>query len=159
MSETIANVQDVYQMFLSKITDDMYMELTEEETADLLSELFHNALHQFEFPRVDLYDFDEETGDYNCDITKEEMNIIATYMVVGWLDQQLANIELVRMKYSGSDFKLTSQASHIAKLTALKTAYQEDGFHLQRLYCRRKKNKDGKIVSTFGSIMGYEFHD
>lgn len=103
MSETIANVQDVYQMFLSKITDDMYMELTEEETADLLSELFHNALHQFEFPRVDLYDFDEETGDYNCDITKEEMNIIATYMVVGWLDQQLANIELVRMKYSGSD--------------------------------------------------------
>jgi hypothetical protein len=36
------------------------------------------------------------------------MNILATYMVVEWLGQQLASVENIRMKYSGSDFKFTS---------------------------------------------------
>ena len=31
--------------------------------------------------------------------------------------QQLASVENTRMKYSGSDFKFTSQANHMAKNT------------------------------------------
>jgi len=41
-------------------------------------------------------------------------------MVVEWISQQLASIENTRMKYSGSDFKFTSQANHIQKLQKLK---------------------------------------
>jgi len=44
----------VYDTFLSKITDDMYMELTERETNDMLEELLIPSIYQFEFPRVDL---------------------------------------------------------------------------------------------------------
>jgi len=44
----------VYDKFLSKVTDDMYMELTVEETNNLLFELLQSALPWFEFPRVDL---------------------------------------------------------------------------------------------------------
>ena len=76
-------------------------------------------------------------------------------MIVEWLGQQLANIELTRMKYSGTDFKFTSQANHMHKLTNLQKEYERKGFHLQRLYKRRKQNKDGIMKSTFGSIMGY----
>jgi hypothetical protein len=57
------------------------------------------------------------------------------------------------MKYSGSDFKFTSQANHMHKLTNLKKEYERQGFHLQRLYKRRKVGKDGVIKSTMGSIM------
>ena len=143
----------VYKRFYSKITDDMYMELDEAETDALLEELLMNALPWFEFPRVDINNYDQEEKRFNITLTNEEINIIATYMVVGWMDQQLASIELVRMKYSGSDFKMTSQANHMSKLLTLKKSYEKDGLHLQRLYKRRRPDVSGMMRSTFGDIM------
>lgn len=144
---------DIYSVFFSKITDDMYMELTKMETEADAKDIFMNALPHFEFPRIDIYDFDEEIEEYNIELSKEEINIIATYMVVEWIGRQLANIDLTRMQYSGSDFKFTSQANHLAKLTELKKVYTQKGFHLQRLYKRRKKDEKGIMRSTFGDIM------
>ena len=57
------------------------------------------------------------------------------------------------MKYSGSDFKFTSQANHMSKILALKKDYEREGFHLQRLYKRRLKDEEGIMRSTFGIIM------
>lgn len=144
---------DIYVRFKAKITDDMYMELTPGETDSLLKEILLNSLHNFEFPRVNLYDYNEDLEEYNIQLTAEEQNIIATYMIVEWLSQQLASVENVRMKYSGSDFKFTSQANHMAKIQAMKKDYERRGFHLQRLYKRRKADDNGIMRSTFGSIM------
>lgn len=155
----------VYESFLSKITDDMYMELTPEQTYNILQELLISALPKFEFPRQSLeYDLinTQETDEENNPIldwgfikilTNEQINIISNYMIVEWIGQQLASIENVRMKYSGSDFKFTSQANHIQKLLQLKKDYEREGFHLQRLYKRRLKDNHGIYRSTFGSIM------
>lgn len=144
---------DIYSNFFTKITDDMYMELTKAQTEADAKDIMMNALPHFEFPRVDIYNFDEEIEEYNIELSKEEINIIATYMVVEWIGRQLANIDLTRMQYSGSDFKFTSQANHLAKLTELKKVYTQKGFHLQRLYKRRKKDDKGIMRSTFGDIM------
>ena len=149
----------VYDRFLAKITDDMFMELTKEDTYRLLQDLLLSALYKFEFPRVDIMDYtinkeEDESGNekitayFNNQLTSEEINIIATYMVVEWIGQQLASVEITRMKYSGSDFKFTSQANHLAKLLTMKKDYEREGFHLQRLYKRKKYNKKGEIVST-----------
>lgn len=167
----------IYDSFLAKVTDDMYMELTEMETFEMLQELLINAIPKFEFPRNNLYDYEENYlldeavydgvesshqtvkafiysgGNFNCKLTKEEINILSTYMVVEWVGQQLASVENARMKYSGSDFKFTSQANHMHKLLLLKKDYEREGFHLQRLYKRRTVDKDGNIVSTISSIM------
>lgn len=167
----------IYDSFLSKITDDMYMEFTELDTFRLLEELLDSAIHKFEFPRFDITDYEgnyiddigtyegvesnnEEVpaiiyggGHFNVALTPEEINILSTYMIVEWLGQQLASVENVRMKYSGSDFKFTSQANHMSKLLTLKKDYEREGFHLQRLYKRRLKDEDGIMRSTFGSIM------
>jgi hypothetical protein len=150
---TNTSFSEIYNSFLSRITDDMYMELTKEDTEKLLKELFLNAIHKFEFPRQNIYDFNEGEEKYNISLTAEEINIIATYMVVEWLSQQLASIENVRMKYSGSDFKFTSQANHLSKILQLKKDYEREGFHLQRLYKRRKADENGIMKSTFDSIM------
>ena len=48
---------DVYNRFLGKITDDMYMELTPEDTIKDLRTLIIDAIPGFEFPRKDLYDY------------------------------------------------------------------------------------------------------
>ena len=142
----------VYTRFYSKITDDMYMELDKNQTDALLDELLVNALPWFEFPRVNLqYSLNKHCFRYS--LSDEEINIIATYMVLGWFDQQLASVEVARMKFSGSDFKFTSQANHMSKLKELRKEYERIGFHLQRLYKRRKTDSSGRARSTFGSIM------
>jgi len=167
----------VYDSFLSKITDDMYMELTELDTFRLLENLLKTAMQKFEFPRIDIFDYEESYVDdvdtyegvesnneevpaiiyaggyFNNLLTAEEINILSTYMIVEWLGQQLASVENTRMKYSGSDFKFTSQANHMSKILALKKDYEREGFHLQRLYKRRIKDENGIMRSTFNSIM------
>ena len=167
----------IYDSFLSKITDDMYMELTELDTFSMLQELLLSAIPKFEFPRVDLNNYElldiedqityigiesenqlvsgviYSSGYFNCRLNIEEINILSTYMIVEWLGQQLASIENVRLKYSGSDFKFTSQANHLQKVLVLKKDYEREGFHLQRLYKRRKKDSNGIFKSTFGEII------
>ncbi len=169
--------QTIYDAFFSHITDDMYMELTEEDTYLILQDLLINNLPRFEFPRFDLFDYDlgawgymgeycgEESnykevtaygwigGNFNIQLTDEEINIIALNMVVGWLGQQLDTTENTRMKYSGSDFKFTSQANHMAKLKVLVDSHKTDSLHLQRIYKRRIRTTDGEIQSTMGTIM------
>lgn len=118
----------IYDCFLTKITDDMYMELTELETFRMLERLLIAAIPKFEFPRVDIFDYELEDniysddvycgvesnyqivpiiyyaeGHFNSDFNLEEINILAVYMIVEWLSQQLASIENTRMKYSGSN--------------------------------------------------------
>lgn len=57
------------------------------------------------------------------------------------------------MKYSGSDFKMTSQANHLAKLLTLLTECQRQSFHMQRLYKRRRINDEtGHIESNWDSF-------
>ena len=154
----------VYESFLSKITDDMYMELTPQDTYKILWQLLVSALPKFEFPRQNLDYIEENQEDEYEDnnlqkwhfinkLTNEQINIISTYMIVEWIGQQLASIENVRMKYSGSDFKFTSQANHMQKLLQLKKDYEREGFHLQRLYKRRIKDQNGIYHSTFNTIM------
>lgn len=145
---------DVYDAFYRKITDDMYMELTQEDTEKIIQELLLSALTWFEFPRVDITDYNLKDKCFNVYLTLEEVNIISTYMVKEWLGQQLASVENTRMKYSGSDFKFTSQANHMAKLKNLVETYKQEGFHLQRLYKRRKRDMNGVYRSTLGEIMG-----
>lgn len=146
--------QEVYDFFLAGITDDMFMELTREDTEQCLEEILMAAIPQFEFPRKDLFDVNLVKKEFNCKLNLEELMILRQYMIAEWLSYQLASIENVRQKYSGSDFKFTSQASHIDKLTKLRQDYEQRGFHLQRLYNNRAKKKDGSgYFSTFTRIM------
>ena len=48
----------VYDSFLSKITDDMYLELTELDTFRMLEQLLLSAIEKFEFPRVNLWNYE-----------------------------------------------------------------------------------------------------
>ena len=52
----------IYDRFLGKITDDMYVELTPEDTLRDLQVLLIDAIPGFEFPRVNLYDYEIKTA-------------------------------------------------------------------------------------------------
>lgn len=170
----------VYNRFLGKITEDMYLELTPEDTIKDLQNLIVDAIPGFEFPRQDLYDYQikiEEIGEdellpddfilgtvwgeipednglqvprvivdrsfFGANLTSEEINILAILMKQGWVQRQVTSIENTRMKYSGPDFKMTSQANHLSKLLSLLEESRRDSHHMQRLYKRRKLSDSG----------------
>ena len=161
----------VYNRFLDKITDDMYMELTAQDTIKDLQNLLINAIPGFEFPRnsleynilekstnTDTQGFiikDKDGNEYEddshfcVDLSSEEINILAILMLKGWLQRQITSVENVRMKYSGTDFKLTSQANHLAKLQSLMSEIKKESHYLQRLYKRRRTALDGSIKSNW----------
>ena len=182
---------EVYNRFLGKITDDMYIELTPEDTIKDLRNLLIDSIPGFEFPRKNLMDYeikdeikreDEivpddfvigviwntlpeeeeelakppqvivERSSFAADLTSEEINILAIMMMAAWVNRQVASIENTRMKYSGSDFKMTSQANHLAKLMNLLSETQRQAFHFQRLYGRRRLNDNGEYESNWSVL-------
>ena len=70
-------------------------------------------------------------------------------MMNSWLQRQITTIENIRMKYSGTDFKMTSQANHLAKLLTLLKETQRQSLHMQRLYKRRRMGLNGEIKSNW----------
>ena len=180
----------IYNRFLGKITDDMYMELTPQDTIRDLQNLLIDAIPGFEFPRKNLMDYEIKTeivredlvtkddfvigllwddlsrndqdpavpdcvverSHFNVDLTSEEINILALLMKQGWVQRQVSSIENTRMKYSGSDFKMTSQANHLQKLLALLSEAQRESFHMQRLYKRRKLDDKGIYQSNWSCL-------
>jgi hypothetical protein len=150
----------VYNRFLGKITDDMYMELTPEDTVRDLRNLLIDAIPGFEFPRVNLLDYTiveaenalEEESSFAADLSSEEINILAILMMIGWTQRQVTSIENTRMKYSSSDFKFTSQANHLAKLLTLLKETQRQSHHMQRLYKRRRTDENGRYESNWSIL-------
>ena len=168
----------VYNRFLNKITDDMYMELTPADTVKDLQRLLIDAIPGFEFPRKNLNNYtidietireDEITEDdfvigilwddlidgeeqvplavvehstFDDDLTSEEINILAILMMISWVQRQVTSIENTRMKYTGADFKMTSQANHLSKLLTLLAECQRQSHHMQRLYRRRRPSTE-----------------
>lgn len=144
--------ETIIDKFFGKITDDMYLELTYEDTLRDAKQFLLDAIPYFEFPRFQLYNYDEELEQYNVDLTVEEINILALLMKAAWLERQINSIENTRMKYSGSDFKMTSQANHLSKLLQLKTENLRESTHAQRLYKRRRNRRDGYIESNWSVL-------
>ena len=180
---------DVYNRFLGKITDDMYVELTPQDTIRDLRNMIQDAIPGFEFPRHNLYDYKIETeikdedkvlstdfilgmlwdempedsmnaaprlmvekSSFAAELTSEEINILAILMMCAWVQRQVTSIENTRMKYSGTDFKLTSQANHLSKLLALLGECQRQSHHMQRLYKRRKIIDNGEYRSNWSVL-------
>ena len=180
---------DVYNRFLGKITDDMYVELTPQDTIRDLRNMLIDAIPGFEFPRHNLYDYviqaeikdedkvlttdfilgmlwDEmpedslnavprvmvEKSEFAAELTSEEINILAILMMTAWVQRQVTSIENTRMKYSGTDFKLTSQANHLSKLQSLLNECHRQSHHMQRLYKRRKIINNGEYRSNWSVL-------
>jgi hypothetical protein len=144
--------ETIIDKFLGKITDDMYLELTYEDTLRDAKQFLLDAIPYFEFPRFQLYNYDEEEEQYNVDLTVEEINILALLMKTAWLERQINSVEHTRMKYSGADFKMTSQANHLSKLLQLKSENVRESTHAQRLYKRRKNTSDGYVISNWSML-------
>ena len=106
---------EVYNRFLNMITDDMYMELTPEDTIRDLRSLLINAIPGFEFPRKNLMDYSIETLVVREDNAQKDDFIIGVVWNTpdGPEDEEIPDVYIER-SYFGDD--LTPEEQNILAL-------------------------------------------
>ncbi|NLV87668.1 MAG: hypothetical protein GX025_10720 [Clostridiales bacterium] len=145
----------VYDRFFDLVTDDFYSELSPEAADQDCRSLLMSSLPMFEFPErpfsfITEIVLGEPVEFFEQDLTLEEINILAFGMVQIWAQRQTTSIENTRQKFSGVDFKQSSQASHLQRLLKLLEDAKIEHRRLQMLNSRRRVNESsGKYESNF----------
>ena len=132
----MASVYDVYDAFLPKMLEDEWLNWTDEEREEDWRALLDAAIPYFKFPRVSLDIEDDMFVDEN--VSNEEIQILATYMKVEWLNRTILTWENVKPLYVERDF---SQANLIDKLKQLLDREEYKALKLERIYYRSRKKK------------------
>ena len=75
----------IYDSFFERVTSEMYMELTELDTTRMLQGLLINAIPRFEFPRFNIFDYEEGIEEYETytGVESDGIEVPATLWVGG----------------------------------------------------------------------------
>ena len=125
----------VYEAFLARILEDEWENwLIDEAMADW-EQILHMAIPHFKFPRVSLEEVD---GGFSGDLGIEEIQILANFMKVEWLNRCIMTWENVKPLYVERDF---SQANLLDKLNAMLKNEQENAEKMESIYYRSRKGR------------------
>ena len=125
----------VYEAFLSRILEDEWdLWLIEEAEADW-RQILNAALPWFKFPRVSLEQIDDG---FSGDLGSEEIQIIANFMKVEWLNRCILTWENVKPLYVERDF---SQANLLDKLSNMLRDEKAKAQEMESIYYRSRKGK------------------
>ena len=125
----------VYEAFLARILEDEWENwLIDEAMADW-EQILHMAIPHFKFPRVSLEEVD---GGFSGDLGIEEIQILANFMKVEWLNRCIMTWENVKPLYVERDF---SQANLLDKLNAMLKNEQANAEKMESIYYRSRKGR------------------
>jgi hypothetical protein len=125
----------VYEAFLARILEDEWEHwLIEEAEADW-RHILEMALPWFKFPRVDLSHNDEG---FSGDLGHEEIQIIANFMKVEWLNRCIMTWENIKPLYVERDF---SHANLLDKLQKTLESEKMKAQELESIYYRSRKGR------------------
>jgi hypothetical protein len=125
----------VYEAFLARILEDEWEHwLIEEAEADW-RHILEMALPWFKFPRVDLSHNDEG---FSGDLGHEEVQIIANFMKVEWLNRCIMTWENIKPLYVERDF---SHANLLDKLQKTLESEKMKAQELESIYYRSRKGR------------------
>ena len=111
-------LQDVYDSFLSKITDYDYLKLSEEDLNEELAMKLKSAIAKFII--ADDIEINEITETFNRELSYLEIEILAYGMVLSWVEPLVNNVETMKQRLSCKDFSVYSQAKHLAELNEVR---------------------------------------
>lgn len=127
--------QKIYDALLSKILDDEWNEWSEEMAEEDLKTLLEGAIPYFKFPRCSL---ETNQEGFISDLSQSEIQILATYMKIEWINRTILTWQNLKPLYSEQDF---SQANLIDKYTKLLAAEKENAAKLESIYYRSINGK------------------
>jgi hypothetical protein len=125
----------VYEAFLARILEDEWENWQTEEAIADWRQLLDMAVPHFKFPRVSLEQTEEG---FSGDLGPQEIQILANFMKVEWLNRCIMTWENVKPLYVERDF---SQANLLDKLNAMLTSERENAEKMESIYYRSIKGR------------------
>ncbi len=144
--------ESIYDRVLTKFRDWDIPRMSEEEVKELLHDYLIPAISKFHVCRKDLNDRDDIIERFNCELSEIEMDIIANYMLIEYLDSTyIRTPALLKVALGSSDFKSYSSANMLEKLMAMRKAYVSENESLIARYAWLGVKESGISLSA-----GYE---
>ncbi len=136
---------EIFKAFLREIQDAFYIPNADQSNVPMLEQemvgLLHKAIVGFSYPKVDIRDFDDDSLMFNVDLDIDEIEILATGMVLNWARTQLNDRDILTQAMTTKDFNTYSQAPHIRSLIA--TVQQAEARFRVMMVKYSVRNKEG----------------
>lgn len=124
---------EIYEQFLSAVTDERFAEMSQEELMIDLLPLLKRAIYylcriakQTEYralPGYNLHDRDDVEYRFKQKLTDHEIECLAWAMVVSWLEQQINSSRLIEQQYYDAGIKTYSPNETMRNLITLHDDY------------------------------------
>lgn len=125
----------VYEGSLSKFRSYEIAEMSEEEVKEQLHDYLDAAISKFHVCRKDLSDRDDILERFNCDLNLVEIEILANFCLIEYIDSNYVRIgSVMKMNLTSTDFKACSQANLLEKLMAMRSKYLSENEGLLSRY-------------------------
>ncbi|CAA3979845.1 phage protein [Staphylococcus aureus] len=134
----------IYDKFLSKLTDFSLARLDKDVLESDLQERLITALSDFAQLPEEKTEVDLSTKTFTNGLSVEEQNIIATLMVINYLDKYILSEDNMRILLNSKDYKQYSKAALLKELKATKSEYQSDVDAKLNSYSFRQKFRKKK---------------
>jgi hypothetical protein len=117
---------EVYDFFLSKVTDYSFIKLNEDgDLDDILYNHLRSAIVRFTNCNKVLT-VDEITKSFNVDLTLTEKEILSTIMVSSYVSGKILTVKNMEQMLSEREYRNYSQANHLKEMLSLKASIQSD---------------------------------
>ena len=133
---------ELYDSVLSKIRDYDFLNMEQAQIYDILSDYLRPAIAAFRSCKQDISQR-TETG-FECTLTDTEIEILANYMTIAYLDSNYIRVPLaLKQTLSSKDFNAFSPANHLDKMVEMREKYRKDNETLLVRYSYICKNTRG----------------
>lgn len=123
----------LYKRALAQITDPLLAILPEEDLENMLHDWLMDSIVEPVVGEYDFADRDEESKQFNFDISERDQKILAIHMVRGWLAPQIKSVTLTHQVFGGKEEKFYAQANQLAEMRNLDADLQRQA---DLLFCR-----------------------
>ena len=140
---------DITNAFIFKITDSGLSDLMVSDLESLSFKYMVSASTKFkQCKKITSCKRDDVNKVFLETLTEEEIDILASLMVLEWLNPQIFSIETLKPKMSTRDYKFYSNANHLDKMLQLRKSYMSDINMLKTLYTYSKTSLDELITNS-----------
>lgn len=125
----------VYEAFLARILEDEWENWLVDEALEDWHQILQMAIPHFKFPRVSL---DQTEEGFSGDLSTVEIQILANFMKVEWLNRCIMTWENVKPLYTERDF---SKANLLDKLEKMLSSERANAEKMESIYYRSRNGK------------------
>ena len=128
----------IYDRFLNTTTDFDLADLDDHTLSEMLKGWLHSAIVKIR-TASDLSDRNDESEEFNFDLSEMDVELLAMGMKLAWLDQRINSTEYTNLFVAGKEEKFYSPSSQLAELRALRADILRE---MQQLYTYSTYNQN-----------------